>query len=32
MPIVVKVVEQDEYEEWVGIKKEEAHKISRAYY
>ena len=28
MPIVVKVVEQDEYEEWVGIKKEEAQKLA----
>ena len=28
MPIVVKVVEQDEYEEWVGIKKEQAQKLA----
>ena len=28
MPIVVKVVEQDEYEEWVEIKKEEAQKLA----
>jgi len=28
MPIVVKVVEQNEYEEWVGIKKEEAQKLA----
>ena len=28
MPIVVKVVEQDEYEEWVSIKKEEAQKLA----
>ena len=28
MPIVVKVVEQDEYEEWGGIKKEEAQKLA----
>ena len=28
MPIVVKVVEQDEYDEWVNIKKEEAIKLA----
>ena len=28
MPIVVKVVEQEEYEEWVSIKKEEAQKLA----